>query len=116
MASAGSTAIQSRSATSKGTGSDARGSPGVTADDTTNISVEIVQLKRTLGLHNGVALIVGLIIGSGIFVSPKGVLQEIGSIGGSLIVWTACGVISLVGRAARFSYSRNRLINANNWL
>ena len=59
--------------------------------------MEIVQLKRTLGLHNGVALVSGLIIGSGIFVSPKGVLQEIGSVGGSLIIWAFCGLITLVG-------------------
>jgi len=58
--------------------SDTKGASSEVED----VAVEIVQLKRSLGLHNGVALIVGLIIGSGIFVSPKGVLQvEIGTEG-----------------------------------
>ncbi|CAH1795816.1 unnamed protein product, partial [Owenia fusiformis] len=56
-----------------------------------------VHLKRSLGLFNGVALIAGTIIGSGIFVSPKGVLMESGSIGVALVIWTISGFMCLVG-------------------
>ena len=56
-----------------------------------------MQLKKQLNLWNGVTIIVGIIVGSGIFVSPIGVLQEIGSLGASLLVWVSCGLLSTVG-------------------
>lgn len=61
------------------------------------ISEEGVRLQKHLGLTNGVGIIVGIIVGSGIFVSPKGVLLETGSVGSSLIVWALCGTVCLVG-------------------
>ncbi|XP_071626794.1 Y+L amino acid transporter 2 isoform X1 [Temnothorax longispinosus] len=58
---------------------------------------EGVKLKKELGLWNGVAIIVGIIVGAGIFVSPKGVLRNSGSVGQALIVWIFSGILSLIG-------------------
>lgn len=56
-----------------------------------------VQMKRNLGLLEGVAIILGIIFGSGIFVSPKGVLKEVEAVGTSLVIWVLCGLLSMIG-------------------
>lgn len=56
-----------------------------------------VGLGKKVTLLRGISMIIGTIIGAGIFISPKGILKHSGSIGISLIVWIACGVLSLFG-------------------
>ncbi|XP_071092211.1 b(0,+)-type amino acid transporter 1-like [Haliotis cracherodii] len=58
---------------------------------------EVVQMQRNVGLVSGISIIVGTVIGSGIFISPKGVLRDTGSVGLSLVVWAASGLIALMG-------------------
>lgn len=55
-----------------------------------------VGLKAKMSLLNGCTVIVGSIIGSGIFVSPTGVLMHTGSVNMALIVWIISGLFSMV--------------------
>ena len=56
-----------------------------------------IHLKKNVTLINGIGLIVGTVIGSGIFVSPTSILEETNSIGASLLIWLGCGFIALFG-------------------
>ncbi|XP_042616326.1 b(0,+)-type amino acid transporter 1-like isoform X2 [Cyprinus carpio] len=54
-------------------------------------------LQKNVGLVSGICLIVGTMIGSGIFISPKAVLEGTGAVGPCLCVWAACGVLATMG-------------------
>jgi amino acid transporter len=58
---------------------------------------DIICLKPKMTLINGINVIVGCMIGSGIFISPKGVIKGTGSVGLSVVVWILSGVFSLIG-------------------
>ncbi|GBN46478.1 Y+L amino acid transporter 2 [Araneus ventricosus] len=62
-----------------------------------NSSKESVCVKKEIGLFSAVSMTLGIMIGSGIFVSPQGVLKNAGSIGLSLGVWIFTGVFSMIG-------------------
>ncbi|RKP06965.1 amino acid/polyamine transporter I [Thamnocephalis sphaerospora] len=50
-----------------------------------------------MGLFSGVTMIVGLIIGSGVFASPGPLFIQAGSVGMALIVWLVAGLLSMLG-------------------
>lgn len=54
-------------------------------------------LKRELNLFSSVAYVVGIVIGSGIFITPKVILCRTGSFGASFIVWIIGGIVSMAG-------------------
>lgn len=83
--------------------------------DDTQASGNAIHLKRRLGLFSGVALIVGTMIGSGIFVSPSGLLIRTGSVGISFIIWIACGVLSLLGALAYAELGTNNPSSGAEW-
>ncbi|KAF0291234.1 b(0,+)-type amino acid transporter 1 [Amphibalanus amphitrite] len=56
-----------------------------------------VQLPRTIGALSGSAILIGSIVGAGIFISPAGVLRHSGSVGAALTIWFATGLVEAVG-------------------
>ncbi|XP_006817415.2 Y+L amino acid transporter 2-like [Saccoglossus kowalevskii] len=66
-------------------------------DQNTNEMEETFRIKKRITLVDGILLITGMVIGSGIFISPKGVLFNTGSVGLALVIWVVCGIFSLIG-------------------
>ena len=53
-----------------------------------------IHMKKQINLFQAICIIVGIIIGSGIFVSPVGILANVKSVGMSCVMWTICGLFS----------------------
>lgn len=57
-----------------------------------------ITFQRKIGLASGIGFVVGTIIGSGIFISPRGVFANAGcSYYGAIVVWIICGLYSMIG-------------------
>ncbi|KAF9454520.1 amino acid transporter [Macrolepiota fuliginosa MF-IS2] len=56
--------------------------------------------EKSIGLINGIALCVGLQIGSGIFSSPGVVVANTHSVGASLLVWLLSGLLAWTGASS----------------
>ncbi|KAL4914265.1 amidase signature domain-containing protein [Aspergillus aurantiobrunneus] len=59
-----------------------------------------LERNKTLSYINGLSLVVGLVIGSGIFSSPSQVNANAGSPGGTLIAWIVAGFLAWTGAAS----------------
>ena len=59
-----------------------------------------LEKHKSITYLNGISLVVGLIIGSGIFSSPSQVTINAGSPGASLVVWAIAGVLAWTGAAS----------------
>ena len=56
------------------------------------------SLERTLGPRDLILIVIGTVIGSGIFIVPASVLRDTGGdVRVALVVWLAAGVLSLLG-------------------
>ena len=53
--------------------------------------------KRSLGLLQATAMVVGTIIGASIFVQPSEITAQVPSLGGALLVWAVAGFLTLLG-------------------
>jgi amino acid transporter len=61
------------------------------------ISIQENTNLKTLSIYDAISMLVGMMIGSGIFSSVGPVVQYSGSIGASLLVWLLAGILSLFG-------------------
>ena len=66
-----------------------------TADN--NEGKEGVQLQRSIGLGSGISIILGSIIGSGIWATPGFIITYSESVGVYLLQWAVTGVLSTLG-------------------
>ena len=61
------------------------------------VADSLPTLRKELGLFDTVAIVVGTIIGSGIFLLPSFVAAQLNSFGAVLLVWVVGGVLTMFG-------------------
>ncbi|CAO3643889.1 unnamed protein product [Mucor fragilis] len=70
---------------------------GVMTNDSSSVESDGPVVVPHMGLISSCNMIVGLIIGSGIFASPGPVTLKVGAVGSSLVVWAVGGILSMIG-------------------
>lgn len=60
-------------------------------------STRVVELKRDLGVWGAASIVVGTVIGSGIFLVPSAMIQAVGSPKMVFLVWVVGGLLSIFG-------------------
>ena len=56
-----------------------------------------IELRRDLGAWSAMSIVVGTVIGSGIFLVPKTMIARVGSVPAVFAVWVVGGLLSLAG-------------------
>jgi APA family basic amino acid/polyamine antiporter len=54
-------------------------------------------LRRALGLPSAASIVVGTVIGSGVFLVPSAMIRNVGSVHELFVVWIVAGILSLFG-------------------
>src|SRR3954470_22906724 len=69
------------------------------ASANTNLEPRAVtsQLRQTLSLRDLIFIVVGTVVGSGIWLTPGAVARAAGTPGFALVAWIAGGILSLLG-------------------
>jgi basic amino acid/polyamine antiporter, APA family len=55
------------------------------------------SLQRVLGVWSAIAIVIGTVIGSGVFLVPSAMIHYVGSVRNLFVVWVVAGVLSLFG-------------------
>lgn len=55
------------------------------------------SLRRALGTWSAISIVVGTVIGSGVFLVPSSMIRNLGSVRNLFLVWIAAGLLSLFG-------------------
>jgi amino acid transporter len=55
------------------------------------------SLQRVLGVWSAISIVIGTVIGSGVFLVPSAMIQYLGSVRNLFVVWIIAGLLSLFG-------------------
>jgi len=55
------------------------------------------SLRRVLGLPSAISIVIGTVIGSGVFLVPSAMIRNVGSVKTLFFIWILAGVLSLFG-------------------
>src|SRR5690348_4371203 len=55
------------------------------------------SLQRVLGLWSAISIVIGTVIGSGVFLVPSAMIHYVGSVRNLFLVWVIAGLLSLFG-------------------
>jgi basic amino acid/polyamine antiporter, APA family len=71
--------------------------PTISSSTPTPVGAQDAGFKRGLGLFDSVMIVVGVMIGSGIFIVSAEMAREIGSAGWLLVAWGFAGLLTIAG-------------------